>query len=727
MLDLTQELSYKVVESIKKVEITTNLLHGVDSLDSFVLTSSNNSLYASQLFRVSNDFGCTYGDWIELNEVNLNAVTFDKIYYSTIQFSLVKSGEPIFSSFNISVTFKILPNKYSVLSKSYLNFGINNYSKVLEYSGVLMRKICEKGIVAEYVERTQHFRELFFPICFLRSLFRFYELRYKNLINDEELLRFWLDDSGVYYNQVVDDLSALQSYSDNLFNVFTQRGTNQPFIKQENGEFGEFLRLINYGDTIQDFGFSLAPKENVGFNVNNSSPLYRGLFKDYNVNKTPEASKDFINLLNWGILNPSAVSIVTDVDKDVLKITGVANGASSGISYDLDQNKLIKISPIWGYEISFYVKQEDLGTYIDFGVDIFNSSKALIKTHYFFQKVELNKNDKYYFVRGLLFPFYDTVVINPLNIGFGENVKMDTEHAYLYPIITVNNADSVTNNINLHNLKVKFLNTKFSRGFIQNPNLFFAWIYNNNEKYSKESIVEKLTFEFLPYNTYLNENIIDYFDFEQYDFLLSSFVVETTKVGLFAVFFGGTSASSIEVKWTDTTIEQYEVGENFGYNIALNPTSKKIFFSFEQPDDVIEVQLSNQGLINIVSLSVFNNIRLIDISSNNVSDIIVGTSINQPNVSYNFSGNNLTELKLNSFIQTIINLDDGNNFANRIIDLTQQTGRPTVTTYDLVQEALLLNITILIDDVLDFVLTSDGFRILTADDIVVTTSTSGIL
>jgi len=301
-----------------------------------------------------------------------------------------------------------------------------------------------------------------------------------------------------------------------IYDQFRQRGTYEPLktaIESGRDVNGEILRLISFLDE-DEIIFHLCNPKSIGWNIGNSSPLNKGLI-NFNINKSYEKTQSVVDLDLYPIINLLDCEIVTDGDFDVLQISTVASGETAGVGGD-DTGFKIKINTELDYEISFFVKQPVLAANLSFGLKAFNESldevdlesiKDGANLNWFFQEVELNSNDIYYQVRGILF---NSSAINNSNqlfyepsIGYGEHLRSNGDALYIIPQILLDNTNDAGESLRIYGLKIQPLATEFSHGFLNIFNLIYFWLSNRNLNIPNVEIDEILRRYFIPYNTAL--------------------------------------------------------------------------------------------------------------------------------------------------------------------------------------------------------------------------------
>lgn len=510
-------------------------------------------------------------------------------------------------------------------------FNCNNLCS-LNWSINVLEKLYKKGILPNYIERGSsdsnlqdrdfidfwrsitHYFGLF--VCLARTFGEFY--------SNEDLLKNYLEQRNLFFCNTTDYQSLyylMQKYYDEV----RQRGTIQ-IIKEKNvtdfiGDTdcdesvsvsqslsqsqeeegnkyvdGELLRLICY-DITDEFLFNLCKSHKIGWNVGNSSPLYTGLSDQNNINKSYEDSQDIEDLSKYPLINESNCSLAIDGDKQTLLISNVLSGEVAGVGA-LDFSKAIKIDPQLDYEITFVVKQGDdsseslseslsqslseaIPGNLTFGCFAFNSYGGVVSlsnlqnntdTDLFFEKVQLQREDKFIYIRGVIFGYKKyqefssgnsyqkgevvslgsdyylciksvTISTSPditpsnwqiipleqldsvlkTNLNIGNNMRFKGNVNYIVPYIALDNEDNVGGDLSLWDIKIKPLSTPYSHGFIQTPNFIHIWLKNKNGQYSDEKIASIMRQFLLPYNVTFKNILLQPSEAEENLFNLGDF------------------------------------------------------------------------------------------------------------------------------------------------------------------------------------------------------------
>jgi hypothetical protein len=477
----------------------------------------------------------------------------------------------------------------------------------------VVQKLQDQGIVPKYISRTgvdaedADYLAFWTPIAlfwaYLVELARVFE----TLDDNDGLLREHLMERG-YYSSNLEHNHELQFILRNTLRIRRERGTKEMYrpalvdydsdsnsgehSDSASGDYilryyvdGELLRLIAWG--FNDFfQLGLPQTKYVGWNVNNCSPLYTGLFGRYDLNIAYEFTKNFNSLAAYPLINTTYCSLFvdnspdesdsqsgsdslyhknTDTPRTVLKITGTPIGAVAGIG-NIDVSKMITIDPQLNYEITFEARQPILTNNLTFGCLVFDGVKHStslrsmvtgLAEQNFIYRMKLNRQDRFYFVRGIIYnkdePLRATdpnTVI--LNIGQGSQLKFPANAVKIIPYIVcdgrkndynsdlvggynindvvyvsatglyyrslhganfdsyppdspadwvVTSAPTSTNTLEVWNVKINVVSLEYSNALLNTSKHVDMFVKNNNAIYSRDQLYSIIRKYFMPYNT----------------------------------------------------------------------------------------------------------------------------------------------------------------------------------------------------------------------------------
>lgn len=554
--------------------------------------------HINKQFRVSLD-NVSYGVWQTVNSVNINALSLpdsNRTYYIEYKYDDLEdvSESDFIDEDKLLDTYNGQTYGNSIFAY-FLGSGVENIN-ILNWSINVVEKLYLEGNLATYMERNKGGDDTDF-IDFWRSITSYFSLYvvlaayFADFSEDQYLFLEYLYQRGLFACHDI-SLVDLTYLVNNFHDEIRQRGTLQ-IIKAKNSivnldesesqsdsdyDFkevdGELLRLICY-EVCDEFIFNF---RYLGLTVNNRSPLYRGL-TSYNVNavKGYEQWENVRKLDKYPLLNSQYISKVTDGDKKVIQISGVGSGEVAGLGSESDFSKAIKVDPSVDYEITFRIKQEDIDqsvsessslslsesetigfgniTFGCWGYDCDNNKINFrhIKTgnvdNLFFERELVWRDDKYYFIRGIIFSknkyldyestteydkfdivkysggwyeckksglinyqpdlypeFWRNITSAELNtvfktnIGLGNNLKFTAGIKKIIPYLVLDNTDNVGGSLNIYDFKVKPVATPYSTGFVNVNDWVDIWMKNRNDKNSKKEIVSIIKRYLLPYN-----------------------------------------------------------------------------------------------------------------------------------------------------------------------------------------------------------------------------------
>ena len=466
-----------------------------------------------QEFRYSYDGGNIWSNWITLTENNIKNIQLqDKADFEG-EYRYIKDGVNITtnSSFNF-----INPNYFS--SYFFSNYFNIHDPEVLNWSVNVLEKLYLKGITPIYIKRgesvtfnkDEDFIDFFNTITTFHAAIVTFARHLGNFINDEDLLKRFLEQRNIYFCNL-NTLNELQYLTENYFQEIAQRGTNRIHqTKQQTGKTvnGELLRLICYDEVCNEFIFGYTRSKETGWNIGNSSPLYKGLSKHINLNKSYEDTKDFNDLSKYSLLNGNDVYIQQDGNKNIVNFDHTSGDPITGIGKD-NTDYYIKVNPYLNYEITFKVRQPvslDALRVEAFTYDVNNNQISLENVdgsgdeNKFMQFVALNRNDKYYNVRCIIYNKDQNDKSEKTSLNVGQNLRFKNNVCKILPRVYFDNT-GVSGNIYVWDLKMKPSSTNFSLGFIQTSDFILNFIeYNNNER-TKENFENVVRRYLLPYRS----------------------------------------------------------------------------------------------------------------------------------------------------------------------------------------------------------------------------------
>lgn len=504
----------------------------------------------SREFRISQD-GVFWTDWRALNNANLSSEEFitDNSLYIEIRYTrtgteasgVIRFIDITFNGVREEIQFVAPALKSSILSRA---LGTNELS-ALEIN--IFKKLYYRGILPNYIERADNddykedkdFADLFFSVARFFALFIIFFRRWERFKDDEDLLREQVRGYGLYFNEGKITLEELQYLARNLFSQAQQRGTQMIFTRKgellDNGSIapidGEFIRLTR-NKICDELLYENVPEWKVGWCMNQSSPMYKGTSRSYNLNKTKENTEDFKNLSNFVLCRSGSgnYSIASSGNKKVLKLNFGSGSGRAGLgrlaNEDVSDN-LYSADPQIDYEITFAFKLNNASSSvrIEFGIEGFDINKNYlndafvtpngfsVSDEFFNQATNVWRSGEWYYARGIIHA-YSSVNVNQelTNLGFGTNLYFNNPFLkYILPKIQV--ISSISTNVEIWDYKIRPLirgrniiplkdgsvDAK-SLGFIQAANFFYTYFRNNNRVQSQQEITDIIEKYLYPFN-----------------------------------------------------------------------------------------------------------------------------------------------------------------------------------------------------------------------------------
>jgi len=541
---------------------------GLTSITSFidVIIGETGTRFFLKEFSYSND-GLNFSNFIPLNNSNLSAITISSTDYFLINYRYTRAGTDStgileFDSVTLNGTFSTPISGTIFQSSIFAQFENLVDADVLKWCMNVTKKLYYKGVVPNYILRriNQNSSEDKDYIDFWRTVANYFAIvviygrrlidEFKNYPN---LLEDYLEQKGLFLNdnpQYQDMMYLMNKYFDEI----RQRGTLQIIKEKQSTELpltsifhtksnngksvnGELLRLICYKN-LDEFIFNLIDKKYIGWNINNSSPLWQGLTNQNSVNKAYENSQDVLSLVNYPLFNSQYIKKEHDYwsDKHVMEIKNVPLSGTAGIGIDpndfphADFNKVIRVHEDVDYEITFWLKQptfddSDSDSTSDswslggnqpaqipvgcFAFDSDNNQTNLLSINtglpcnYALSAIKLSKVDTYYFVRVIIYKKDEplkSIIDSQTNLNVGVNLKFQTTIRKIIPFVFSISRFSSINSLYIWDFKVKPLKTPFSTGFVQTKNFIEIWMEQNNMSLTNEQVEEIMRRYLLPYN-----------------------------------------------------------------------------------------------------------------------------------------------------------------------------------------------------------------------------------
>ena len=502
-----------------------------------------------------------YSDWVELSNDSISGKKLKQNNYIQVRYTRYGtdlSGYIEFQNITFQGDFNPEIINSPILDNSiFSDIAWSEETELLAKN--LFKKLYYRGILPMYILRGDNqdvnedsdFISLFYSVAkYFAIIIRFFK-RFENFYNDEELMLEWLRQNEIQFDESTTSLTQLQFLARHLYDEIRKRGTTMVFKRQGdvvNGKEieidGELIRLIR-SKRSDELLYENIPFKKLGWRIGNSSPLYRGTAFSEKLNKTKESGEDFEDLNNFQTFfnRNSALSIIqADNAKKVLfcKTTGNSACGLGRIDESVEvSDRIYTADPNLDYEITFMFNPQltGNGAKINFGVEAFDAMKNKLDnafitpngekvTEMFMDGIPMSnfRENQWYFVRGIIHAYSSSFVENvKLNCGFGNNLTFDNKFIkYILPKIYLSSQNSsqmflwnykirpLIRGTNILPLKSGFENSH-SLGFIQCPQIFYAYFRNNNNSQSKSEITDIIERYLLPFNV---TDILQFIDSE---------------------------------------------------------------------------------------------------------------------------------------------------------------------------------------------------------------------
>lgn len=533
--------------------------------DDIVGETTNRYFYKEFMYSLD---GLNYTTWIPLTTANVQAIQVQPTYFFFVKYKYTRSGSDStnileLKSITLDGTFQNLPCGSTFNDSVFSQFIDCPDADVLDWCVNVTDKLYKQGIVPNYILRRinqdtiedEDYIDFWRTVaCFFATIVVYGRRLIEQFSTNSILLQNFLQQKGMYLssNMQFQDMTYLMA---KYFDEIRQRGTSQIYKEKQSTQLpltsiyssksvidkkvdGELLRLIDY-QNLDEFIFNFVKKQHVGWNVDNSSPLFQGITCQDSVNKAYEQTQDILTLSPYPLYNSQYISREHDAfeNKWVMKIERVPVASKSGVGPILsnlqstDFNKCIRINEGLDYEITFWLKQPtyddsdsdstsdslshsyspDVFDVIAFGCYAFDENNNQINLqdiitgldrNLFFQSIALTQKNRYYFVRGILYNKNEalkSIVDGGTNLGIGANLRLKTGVKKIIPYIALESSGG-NSCLYIRDIKVRPLRTPFSTGFIQTKNFIEIWLQQNNMSLTNVEIEEIMRKYLLPYN-----------------------------------------------------------------------------------------------------------------------------------------------------------------------------------------------------------------------------------
>lgn len=336
---------------------------------------------------------------------------------------------------------------------------------------------------------------------------------------------------------------SVEDFEDlNNFQTFSKGNSNLSIVQTDVKYITAIVDSIYFDKVQRDLGLLPEAKRKepqVVYVVGNSNVL------DWRNDNELAMVRD--NSFNWSTVDSDLENETTTIQaiessKKVLlcKTSGNSACGLGRIDEDVEvSDRIYTADPNLDYEITFMFNPKLIGNAakINFGVEAFDVMKNKLNdafimsngekvTEMFMDGLPLSnfKKNQWYFVRGIIHAYSSSFVENAkLNCGFGNNLTFDNKFVkYILPKIYLSSQNSsqmflwnykirpLIRGTNILPLKSGFENSH-SLGFIQSPQIFYAYLRNNNNSQSKSEITDIIERYLLPFNV---TDILQFIDSE---------------------------------------------------------------------------------------------------------------------------------------------------------------------------------------------------------------------
>ncbi len=522
-----------------------------------ILGETTNRFF-NKTFRYSKN-NLKYSDWLPLSNPNIQLITGDVFGLLFFEFRYERDGSDSsgvleFNNIQISGNIDIqVCNRTSTVESIFSDLSCDN-SITSEIAHNLLKKIYLSGIIPEFVERGEDVKDDDFisfwsAVCFFMSMIISFNNRFDEIFIRRDYLVQSLTQRGMIICGEETILGDLQNLALNFKDEVRKRGTYQ--ITKEKGspnDFnnvdtlnrGELLRLIckNHFD---EFLFELIRKENRGYYIDNSSPLYNGTNYSNQINKTEENTEDFIDLTKYETLGTPTIQ------SGELEIRGGVG--LNGLGYNLSSppaqsslDNLITIDTNLDYEITFRIKRSlSISNFsLKFGVTGYNRNginkvgafksieNGIGSNNLFLDLSDATSlvkiTDEWYFVRGIIYAENSVSVSalnSRLNVNLGNNLSFETNNNInnlkisLYTESTDNTKFVRVSNLKMRplirgrNILTKEITVNgvttteepyiLNPQFIQSGGIILSWMKNNSEERDEDQTKNHIEKYLIPY------------------------------------------------------------------------------------------------------------------------------------------------------------------------------------------------------------------------------------
>lgn len=457
-------------------------LIGAFTVFSETITGETGSDYfISKNFRYSLN-GIEYSDWQPLTLPNLTAISFGEYDNVLLEFAYTKNlpeGLVSIDQIEIDLSVTVAPILVDAFKNTVFNsLFTSNDPRVLGWTISVLKKIYDRGLLAPFIDRKNREQSIEDFILIWKTISQFfafyviYMREYEKFYENKELLTEYLTQRGLIVSPT-NTLEELYLMMESFHKQISDRGSIKIIDKKIlEGDIidGEFLRLIQYR---RDNEFLFNPHKNhqFGWNLGNSSPLYRGLqlqdnFLKKNLSTDPTTVTYIINSfldyeLTFLVQTEKAITIEVspfDVDNNAVQIFNGKTGVGASIGIALSNQVLYR-----------------------------DDKQILIRVCLYNQSKGIDSNDT-------------------LNINLGNNLVLGETNRTIKIRVKLDNTYQSLEDLDI---KCRPLFTPYSHGLIQVYNWISCWIENNNLSLTREEIQAFVRRYLIPYNSVIDIRTIN--------------------------------------------------------------------------------------------------------------------------------------------------------------------------------------------------------------------------
>lgn len=479
-------------------------------------------------FRYTID-GVHFSDWIALTFGNLSGLTLLPHQIVQFEFQYVKL-QPLgddqleVNAIDVQFTQEAVQPQEMFDKTIFKRFFESTDMRILNWYVNVLNKLYQKGLIPDYLERNvtdnvnedEDFLQFWGSIAKFFAYYVIYARQFQNFHESEVLLFDFLEQRGLKISDTT-TLEQMNALMKDYYAEVLKRGTISVVDREEKGADidGELLRLLWYKRHQDEFIFNPRLPQHIGWNLGNSSPLYRGLYLHDNANKAPEPQLYPNNIALY-----DGATLTIDEGHNILSVT------SDTLSF-IDK---IKVDSNLDYQFSFLIKCSDPITVkllcYDKDLNLIDtiSYKDGSTNNTLLDEVKLYRGDKYLPINLFIYnsnkPLFSA---DTTEIHQGNDVKLHTDAVWVAPQITIDGQ------ANIYGLRYLPLKTPYSHGIIQTNNVIDTFFVNNNNHFTFKQAHNHIVKYLIPYNSHLFSINIE--DFNNIESQLEVGVRQTTWIG----------------------------------------------------------------------------------------------------------------------------------------------------------------------------------------------------